>query len=308
MSKIKLGHSIDYNTIQSDLNKTIYYDYFDRLSLLAKSMFTWVGLDEIGGNSRFLEDSLFNFGRAVFIKDDMLGFMSLRATPAGSLNNYLLPTKVMAHSVNYNKIYDLDNCVYILNNEMQLPTAKTIAIFAYKLTECELAIISNVNAQKTPILIEGDFKQTQTLKNLYMQYSGGVPVIFGNKWQNLQNSLNVLKTDAPFIADKLCDYKHDVINDFLTFLGVNSSNTDKRERLITDEVDANNDLVSLYLNAFLKTRQKACEEINKKYGLNLSIEVNKEAVKEFLNELYPILDNEETQEPKEETQESEATK
>lgn len=247
------------------INNRTMKDYFDRLSLIATSIFTWEGLDEIGGDSRFLEQCLFKYGRACFIKDKELGYMTINANPSDKLNHYNLPVRINAWSVGYSKNYDFDDCVYIMNNEMELPTISTIELFALRLYEAERTIDINIKAQKTPVLIEGDAKSMLTLKNLYMKFSGNEPFIFGNKNFNLDKALNVLKTDAPFIADKLQDYKHEVWNECLTFLGINNANTDKKERLVTDEVNSNNDLIKFYFNCFYKTRKKACDEINKKY-------------------------------------------
>ena len=269
-------------------NNATYIDYLNRLRLLATSLFTWENLDEVAGfgASRFLEQSLFNNGRACFVKDDELGFMVLKVNPSDKLNIYNLPTRVMAWSIGYEKNYDFDDVVYIMNNELQLPTSQTINLIAYRLYETERTIDTNLIAQKTPILIEGDTKTILTLKNVYMQYSGNTPFIFGNKQFDISNKLNVLKTDAPYLIDKLTIHKHELWNEALTYLGIDNANTDKKERLITDEVESNNDLINFYLNCFYKTRKQACELINEKFlkdsDVKISISLNKD-IADLLN-------------------------
>ena len=269
-------------------NNATYIDYLNRLRLLATSLFTWENLDEVAGfgASRFLEQSLFDNGRACFVKDDELGFMVLKVNPSDKLNIYNLPTRVMAWSIGYEKNYDFDDVVYIMNNELQLPTSQTINLIAYRLYETERTIDTNLIAQKTPILIEGDTKTILTLKNVYMQYSGNTPFIFGNKQFDISNKLNVLKTDAPYLIDKLTIHKHELWNEALTYLGIDNANTDKKERLITDEVESNNDLINFYLNCFYKTRKQACELINEKFlkdsDLKISISLNKD-IADLLN-------------------------
>ena len=269
-------------------NNATYIDYLNRLRLLATSLFTWENLDEVAGfgASRFLEQSLFNNGRACFVKDDELGFMVLKVNPSDKLNVYNLPTRVMAWSIGYEKNYDFDDVVYIMNNELQLPTSQTINLIAYRLYETERTIDTNLIAQKTPILIEGDTKTILTLKNVYMQYSGNTPFIFGNKQFDISNKLNVLKTDAPYLIDKLTIHKHELWNEALTYLGIDNANTDKKERLITDEVESNNDLINFYLNCFYKTRKQACDLINEKFlkdsDLKISISLNKD-IADLLN-------------------------
>jgi hypothetical protein len=129
----------------------------------------------------------------------------------------------------------------------------------------------NIQAQKTPIMILCDEKTRLTMTNLYNQYSGDKPFIFGTKSLDL-GSFTVLKTDAPFVADKLSVQKHEVWNEVLTFLGINNANTDKKERLITDEATANDEQVSLSADVFLLARQLAAKQINEMFGLNITVE------------------------------------
>lgn len=278
-----------------EINNRTYIDYLNRLRLIATSLFTWEGLDEVAGfgASRFLEQSLYDLGRACFIKDDTLGYLALKVNPSDKLNVYNLPEKVIAWSIGYNKQYDFDDVVYIMNNELQLPTSDTLTLFAYRLYETERTIDTNLIAQKTPVLIEGDSKTVLTLKNVYMQYSGNTPFIFGNKSYDLSNGLKTLNTEAPYLIDKLELHKHEIWNEALTYLGINNANTDKKERLITDEVQSNDELIKYYLNCFYKTRKKACDEINERYGLNISIKLNDDVLKLINeNEKELNLDNE----------------
>lgn len=252
------------------LNNATYTDYYDRLKLIAISLFTWEGMDEVAGTgaSRFLELCLYNMGRACFVKDEKLGFLCLNANPSDKLNVYMLPEKIQAWSVGYTKQFDFDKIVYIMNNELTMPTRKTIELFAYRLYETERTIDVNLKAQKTPVLLEGDKKTMLTLKNAYMQYDGNNPFIFGSKTFELGSKINAIKTDAPYLIDKLELHKHEIWNECLTFLGIDNANTDKKERLITDEVESNNEIIKYYLNCFYKTRKTACDKINEMYFNN----------------------------------------
>lgn len=273
------------------INNRTYQDYFDRLMMIATSLFTWKGLDEIGGNSRFLEQSLFEYGRACFVKDPELGYLSLNANPSDTLNIYRLPTKIQAWSIGYQKQYNLEDIVYIMNNELQKPTASTIELFAYRLYEAQRTIDVNLIAQKTPVLLEGDVKSALTLKNAYMQYSGNIPFVYGNKNFDINQKINSIKTEAPYLIDKITQHKHEILNECLTFLGIDNANTDKKERLITDEVESNNDLINKFLNCFYKTRKKAVDEINNKFfnGENIiELEINKDILNLLEDELSKI--------------------
>lgn len=291
------GYPIKENDLAMIVNSKTLFTYCNIFKMLGTSLFTWKNLDKHCGTgaNRFLENVLYEEGKGVFVKDDKLGYMALRVQPDDKYNVYKMPVKVIATSVGYNKEYDFDDVVYIWNNNQFIPTYELIEIFLYKLYDTERTIDTNLNAQKTPILIEGDANTTLTLKNVYAQYSGNTPVIYGNKKYNINNKLNVLKTDAPYLIDKLEVHKHNVIDDILTILGIDNANTDKKERLIVDEVESNEDLINYFLNCFYAPRKKACDEINEKFGFNgedaISIELNKDVIK-LLNETQNNLINE----------------
>lgn len=257
-----------------NLTQMTIMDYYRRLRMLAVSMFDWKGLPE-SVNIRYLEASLFETGRCLFFKDKSekgLSYLALKCTIAKELNVYMEPTNFIAISNNYSQEYSISDSVLIRNNYDSLPTAVTVMLFSQRLGNAERSIDVNVNAQKTPVLILVDDKQRLTLKNIYSQYEGNEPVIFGNSTIN-PNLFTVLKTDAPFVADKLMLYKHNILNECLTFLGINNANTDKKERLITDEAQANNQVISASADAMLATRQQAAEQINKMFGLNITVQL-----------------------------------
>lgn len=262
-------------------NNTTFSSYYNRLKLIAISLFNWEGLDDIGGDSRFLEMALFENGRAVFIKDETLGYLTLRVNPSDKLNVYNLPTKVIAYSTGYNVEYEMEDVVYIMNNDLQIPTSIVLQQFAYKLYNIDKTIDINLNAMKTPVILQGSIQQQMTLRNLLMQYDGNIPFIFGDKQFNITEAMKVLDLKATYLADKLTIQKREYWNEMLTFLGINNTNVDKKERLITSEVESNDEIINYYLNCFYKTRKKAVDEINKKFGLDLKLTVNKDIEKEF---------------------------
>ena len=96
--------------------------------------------------------------------------------------------------------------------------------------------------------------------------------IFGKT--SLVNNIStsaVLDTSSPYILDKLQQQKTDLKNELLTYLGINNNNNIKKERMIVDEVNANNEYTSINLDLMYDLREKACKEINEKFGLNISV-------------------------------------
>lgn len=281
-----MGRKINQTKEAMFMNNATFLDYYNRMRLIATSIFTWKGLDDVGGNSRFLERVLFEDGRAVFVNDPELGYLSVRVNPDDTLNIYELPTKIEAWSLGYHKRFMFDDVVYIMNNELQLPTFTTIELFARRLYETERAIDVNLKNTKTPIIFECDPKTELTMKNVLMKVDGNEPYIIANKDFSIDKKINAINTNAPYLIDKLELHKHNIWDEFLTFIGINNANTDKKERLITAEAESNNDLINYYLNCFYKTRKKACDEINEKFfggEEKVYIELNKDVI-ELLKE------------------------
>lgn len=262
---------------QTIRNSMFFHDYYSRLKNIALSIFEWEGLPPTC-NARFLEDCLFHYGTAIFVNDPDMSFLNVRGTPSDTLNVYNEPLSYHAFATGYSRFYRREECVYIRNNYLERSTHSTIILYAEKLAELDLAIQVNTNAQKTPVLIRCDEKTRLTLEAVYNQYEGNRPVIWGTK-SLMDKPLDVLRTEAPFIADKLREEKRAVWNEALEFLGLNTNPSDKkRERLIVSEVDANNEQIDIQSACMLLTRQQACVEINRLWGLPVKVRKRLEGV------------------------------
>lgn len=263
-------------TIAKILNDRTYTDYFYRLQLIARSVFKWNNLPN-GMDEKWIERYLFTEGKCLFFNDKEKGFMITKSCDFGNLNPYDEPVEVMPFATNYTNSKGLTNgeeCVIIRNNDLMLPTAPTIELFAYRLSEISRTIDININGQKTPFIILCSDKQKLSMKNVYSQLTGNEPVIYGDKNLDIDN-VRVLNTNAPIVFDKLQIQKHAIWNECMTFLGINNANMDKRERLVDDEVQANNEQVEMCADVMLKARERACEEINNLFNLDISVERRK---------------------------------
>ena len=257
---------LTYDTMAQRLNQLTLNDYYNRLQLLARSVFKWNNLPN-NIEERFIERVLYEQGKCIFYRDANLGLVVTKVAESGPLNHYDNPTWVRPYATGFGiqqEAINYDDCVVIRNNDMMIPTNDTIMLYAMRLTEITRAMDVNVNAQKTPILIQCSDKQLLTLKRLYEDYTGNEPVIYGDNQIDL-TGINCIKTDAPFVADKLCDLRDRIWNEAMTFLGLNNANTQKKERLITDEANANNQLIMASANVMLKNRELACDMINEMF-------------------------------------------
>lgn len=253
-------------------NGATYVQYYNRLMELSMSMFEWKNLPDTV-DERYLELGLFSSGCMVFFKDDVIGELALNMTYQGGFDIYGEPTRRRAYS-RYNQFQttlNKDNSVIIWNNMLRTNSALDVQMFAYRLYNLDRIVDINANAQKTPVLITCDEKQKLTMKNLYMQYEGNYPVIFGDNNLDIK-SLNVLKTDAPFVSDKIYDLKVKIWNEALTYLGISNINTTKKERMITDEVIRNQGGTIASRYSRLESRRRAVKKINKMFGLNITVD------------------------------------
>lgn len=278
MSKNNLTNEAFY------LNQATYIEIVQDLMLMTVSRYEWFGLPkEI--DYRFLEYILTTNGVAIFFYDDVLQeYACLQCTYGGMYDIYQIPTDRRAYAVNgYNKKLDETDSVFIFNNFLRTSEMPKIINSAKRIYETQRAIDVNVKGQKTPIIIRCDEKQRLTLRNLYMKYDGNVPFIFADKQLDL-DSMKVLKTDSPFVSDKLEDLKKTQYNDFYTKIGVSNSNITKRERVNTDEVTTNLGSVEMHKQLGLIARQQACEQINEMFGLKVSVKFRDIMPKEYLGD------------------------
>lgn len=254
----------------AQINNQTYIDYYQRLMEFAINMFEWRNLPPTV-DERFLELTLYEKGYCLYFNDEVVGNLALTCTIGGMLDVYRIPTERRAFAVNgYNKICTSQDSVLIFNNYLHTPTILTIELFARRLYEIERTIDVNVKAQKTPTLVLASEQQRLTMKNLYMQYDGNEPFIFGDKDMEF-DGIKCLKTDAPYVADKLQVLKHQIWNEALTFCGIENSNQDKKERLVADEVGSNYGNIEAQRNVMLNARRQAADKINRMFGTNIEV-------------------------------------
>lgn len=252
----------------ASLNNATFRQYYNRLTELSISMFEWKNLPNTV-DPRYLELTLFTDGQAVFFKDEEIGFLALQNAKGGKFNVYRIPVNRRAYAVNgYQKDLTDKDSVIIFNNYLHNNSRLDVEMFARRLWNLDRAIDVNANAQKTPVLIQCDETQRLTMLNLYKKYDGNEPFIFGDKNLN-PNAIKTLKTDAPYVADKLYQLKTQIWNEALTYLGISNINITKKERLITDEVTRNQGGTIASRYSRLEARRDGCREINKMFGLDI---------------------------------------
>ena len=258
-------------------NMTFSYYYY-KLMLVARSLFEWENLPN-NMDERWIEKYLFTSGKCIFYKDPVMGYMVAGLAQQGGINCYGDPTSVwpVAENYTYNgeKLVNGENCYVIRNNDLMLPNFPIIRHYAYKLCNIDRAIDTNVEAVKTPIIVRCSEKQKLSLKNAINQRKDNEPVIWASDLADINEMVDTLTTNAPIVFPQLQTQKHMILNEVFTDLGINNANMDKRERMVANEVEANNEQVKACEDVMLKSRQQACKEINRIFGTNISVKRRK---------------------------------
>ncbi len=290
MNDICCGVKGDYQFWESaNANGIAGQYYLSRLSELAMSMFKWINLPK-SIDARFLEYTLFYEGASVFFKDDDLkvenlnkneqdnngAFLALQVALGGRLNVYRVPNDRRAYAVNsYNRQLTANDSVIIWNNMIRLPEYGRMLFYANKLAQIDRAIDVNVKGQRFPIAILCDESQRLTMKNVYKQYDGNEPFIFGDKSLDL-SGIQVVNTGSPYVADKLQQLKNNIWSEAMMCLGIPNSPSEKKERLVANEAKVSQGGTLASRSSRLEMRKRACDEINDMFGLDIDIEYNQD--------------------------------
>lgn len=277
----KTGIEKNIQNQNENMNMASYYKELYQLLNIAISVFEWKNLPE-GVDERQLEMWLLCNGYVIFFKDDALkndpkmrapeGYAVLQGTMHGEWDLYNIPTDRRAYAPNgFNKELDETNSVIIFNNRLRTPEIFAYMLFAQRIAEIDRTIDVNVMNQKSPKIIRCDDKQRLTFKNLAMQIIGNVYTVMADKNVDLKD-VEVLDTTVPFVGEDLDRLKRRYKSEAMTYMGIEGVDTDKKERLIGQEILRGMGDVEAMRFTRLVERQKAAEQINDLFGLDVEVD------------------------------------
>ncbi len=265
---------LSYKSVAQMANNMTFSYYYYKLTLIARSLFKWENLPN-NMDERWIEKYLFTSGKCIFYKDPVLGFMVAGLSEQGGINCYGDPTTVWPVAENYvydgEQLVNGENCYIIRNNDLMLPIFPTVRYYSFKLTNIDRAIDVNIEAQKTPTVVRCSDKQRLSLKNAINQRKDNEPVIWTSDDANISDMVSSLDLNPPMVFKDLQTQKHMILNEIFTDFGINNANMDKRERMVANEVEANNEQVKASEDVMLKVREEACKQINRIFGTNIKV-------------------------------------
>lgn len=258
---------------------------FDRFHLLMVNQFKWNGLEEFNIQERYIEDCLFHYGYCLFFEDSELGKMCLPCFGDGKQNVYGEYTRYRVTGFNYSKTYRAVDSVLIENNKLRMPTNKAVYYFVSRLFELTRTMDTNVKQLALQAIFTANDKNLLTVKKIIDEIDKHNWAIIADSGLPVEEIVKAIPTGVKCLTAELTDRYNALMNEALTYFGINNSNTDKRERLITDEANANNQFIDSCAQMFLESRERACEEINKKFGTNISVELRNKREEVKTNDL-----------------------
>ena len=246
---------------------------FKRFKLIAINQHEWAGLPDTV-EERYLERGLFYDGQMFAYNHKTLGPLCLPCQGLGTPNVYGEFLQYRVVGFNFTDVVNRDDGVLIENNKLRMPTSDIVDYFADQLSAIKRTRDVNLQQLKYQFLFAIRDKNETSFKRILEKIDNNEPAIITDiNAMNIDDAVKTLNTGVKPMLAELTDTYHDVMNEALTYLGVNNANTDKRERLITDEANANNQFIECCSELFLQSRQKACKEMKEKLGWDVSVKL-----------------------------------
>lgn len=260
----------------SEMKAISYGIYWRRLTEMSAQRFKWVGLPD-SVDERFIELTLLFSGLVVyFYHNDSNRQLAMRGTASGALNIYDNPTSftVIGNGLPSIRLSPKD-CVPIWPNYLRIPENDIVRMYANRLAEFDRTIDINMMQQRKPFIVAATESQRLSLQNAYKNVVDGEFALFTADDTNLMDSIQPFDTgvDKDLVINGILAKKK-IWDEAMTMLGIDNGNQEKKERMISDEVNANAGQVVAARNVSMNARQFAADNINRMFGTTISVEWN----------------------------------
>lgn len=254
-------------------NVLTFESIFKQMTSIAKVNYIIEGLPETVWMPYVYNKLLYNGSIAFYVEPD-IGLIALPFQTIGKLDIYNKPIKIkcMASNGQNSRILDPEEYVIMYDNTDFRSIIPDIRLYAQKMAQCERTADINIIQQRTPRIIKGSQNQEQTIKRLYQDIDSNEEIIYLYKDLDLDD-IDIVLQPAPFVADRLDEHADRIWNNFCRLVGVSNLAVQKKERLISSEVNAlQGGAIASRWSRYLP-RAEAVEQINKKFSDYLNEEV-----------------------------------
>ncbi|MBO7716290.1 MAG: hypothetical protein J6S85_26615 [Methanobrevibacter sp.] len=246
-------------------------------------LFTWQGLPETIPQHE-IEMSLFLCGYNTLVKlSNGTWISAVESGLTGITDYYDIFTEVnFATPLHYGKREIGKNAVVIRNDTLMNGLLNKINRYAIMLAHAEISLVAELVNDRESELIEvfSDIHAEGAREYKRKLYNGQLDVYVNKGFSGAK----VTPTAARSLGEssKAWETRNNILSAFFEEIGI-KRNTNKKERMITDEVTSNNELLLLNLSDMLEARQKGADEFNKLTGFKVSVKCNVDYVKDVDN-------------------------
>lgn len=276
----------------NDMTNNSFFYYQFQLMTKLKSVLTIDGYPK-NWNIDNMWDVILKNGYIPIVSTD-LGTLALEGGFYGQ-NMYYMPTNVIVNNPvlgNINRVIGEDGELLYINYEYNtfqgvMPLINRYAVLLANI-DCSLNV-SLMNSRVAHIFEAESDAEVKTLQKMYDDVSKGNPAVFLKKGTRSLPSSNentsFLNVKNTYIGNDLLLTKKTIMNEFLTEIGINNANTDKRERLNSDEVNANNTEVRCTIMRYIDSLNECAKKINENSNFsditNLNFSLNSRVIEQM---------------------------
>lgn len=249
---------------------------YDKLKAVFK-----FSLPETFGEELF-KNALFANGYVTILPSDEFGLLAQWGAGGGYTVNYtprfvLVANPLLPDISGKELIIDEDCAVIRLNGEWS-GVLDLVSYYAEKMALASQAVDTNlINSKIAYIFAAKDKAQAQTFKKALDRIYDGEPAVildkslFDEEGKPAWNAFTQKPKEIYLVADLLDDLAK-IEDEFDTRIGIPNANTDKRERLITDEVNANNVETAILADDWLEHIRAGCDRVREMYGAEITVD------------------------------------
>ena len=260
-------------------NTGLYNYYYNRLFIKALSVLEWKNIPETW-SLEFFKQVLFGFGFLTVFKTDKYGVIPQNCTLSDTHTIFYQPKRVIVANPVLPSSLELEvgkDCELLRLQPDYKGITEIVSFYADMLAVAsETAAVNLLNSRASFVFFAQNKAAAETYKKMYDTLASGDPFAVIDKnllnedgshnWEWMQQNVG----QNYIVTDVLNDLK--TIEDrYNTKIGIPNANTQKRERLITSEVEANDADTQCLVDVWLDTLNRDLEKINARYGLNISV-------------------------------------
>lgn len=236
--------------------------YLKLINMLAVSRFSWINLPA-GVDERYLEMTLYQSGSCILFPHKQWRRFVVSPSAMIGANNYNNPTKFQPTAQGLNVgVLDSHHAVPIWDNPLRSTMIDVMADYASRLAAADRALDVNLDNLSIPLIIACPESQRTTVQRLMQARNEGAPYVYTTDTLSPDDVVKSIPNVTPNLTKDLLTVKEQIWNEMCTFLGIATTATEKRERLVAAEAEYNTMRSTIYRESYLKCRQQACDTAN----------------------------------------------